>query len=673
MIATNRQADGAAALVRVLVAGALGALAFADRAFAAPHDTTLVSRASSGAKANLPSDNAAVSGDGRYVAFWSRATNLSPDDADFEYDLYRRDRAKDTTVLVSRVSGERGAKAVGGAGLHDRPAVSADGRVIAFTSDATNLSKLDSDPLEDVYVRDLDTHETSLVSRASGKAGVKAAGWSRDAAISADGRAVAFTAKARNLAPGASGTSMQVFVRDVVAGTTALVSRTTGANGAKGNRRAYAAAISGDGRRIAFTSDSTNLAAGDTVRDPDVYVRDLDATTTALISRASGAAGVKGDGASSAAAISGDGGVVAFTTSATNLSSDDTDELDDVYAREHPTRRLQFPLAHAAAPAPPKREPYPPARLWYRVSVEFKGLNAFTDRASGLPDTYEGNWKLESRNAVRLSLLCTNVKLDPRPFVLSERIRGRQRRVGGCPRPTAKEPRKNLRETVRFAATAIGEMTRWEHNYPVDFAAGCPGRVEHQELVEHHPLTGEISSPSSAVEGIVVFGHEVQRSTVTVTAPAIQCLLTPQGPAYEKPAIATSSPFINLFFGDEAQRVGDKPVSEQLAVRFPPERFGQDYSYTRRLTQPEGEARPRKEYTYTVRFTACPRQGRDVEGCAAGAAAASRASLPAAGSQDAARATRSAVSRRGYFVDGLVAEVTRSPACGSALRGPPLG
>ena len=273
--------------------------------------------------------------------------------------------------------------------------------------------------------------------------------------------------------------------------------------------------------------------------------------------------------------------------------------------------------ARATAAAAGKRRPYPPARLWYRVSVEFKGSKVFTDRVSGLPRPEDANWKLESRHAVRLTLLCVNVKLDPGPFVLSERIRGRQRRVGGCPRPTRQQPRRNLRETVRFAATANGEVTRWQLDDPIDFRAGCPGRVTHEELVEHHPLTGTISSPSSATAGLTVFADAVHPSTVTANAPPIQCLLTPQGPAYEKPAIALSYPSTSLHFGDEREKVNGKPISEQLTVRFPPERFGRDYDYTITLVQPEEGPDPAKDYTYKVRFTACPRHGRDVEGCTA--------------------------------------------------------
>ena len=133
--------------------------------------------------------------------------------------------------------------------------------------------------------------------------------------------------------------------------------------------------------------------------------------------------------------------------------------------------------------------------------------------------------------------------------------------MGGCPRPTREKPRTNLRDTVRFAAAATGEITRWQHHQPIDFNAGCPGRVEFSELVESQPLMGTISSPSSATAGVAVFADETRRATVTSSAPAIQCLLTPQGPAYEKPAIAASAPFADLLlrrWDREDQRTADQ-------------------------------------------------------------------------------------------------------------------
>ena len=518
---------------RAWIAALLGAalLTPAGSAHAATHDTTLVSRASSGAKANGSSVDAAMSGDGRYVAFWSSATNLSPDDGDPGHDLYRRDRAKDTTVLISRATGADGAKGQGSG--YGGPAISADGHAIAFMSDAPNLTKDDPDGLHDVFVRDVDAGETTLVSRASGSAGVKsdqhsslqvaisadgrfvafvtaasnlaaeqptvaqvyvrdrqtettalvsrasgpggapssapalvpaisadgravafttraklspddhdtrsdvylrdlaggtttlvsrasgktgvdAGGMSGDAALSADGRYVTFSSTAANLSPADTDTTPDVYVRDRATSTTTLVSRATGAAGAAGDESAYAPSISGDGRRIAFNSDATNLSAADVNAVPDIFVRDIVANTTTLVSRAGGVGGAAGNGWSDEPAISADGGVIAFRSMATNLSLADATPDGDQYVRELPSLgRPPFPGARAAAAGAGKREPYPPARLWYRVSVEFKGRKVFTDRFSGLPEPEVANWKLESRHAVRLTLLCTNVSSLP--------------------------------------------------------------------------------------------------------------------------------------------------------------------------------------------------------------------------------------------------------------------
>ena len=440
------------------------------------------------------------------MAFVTAASNLAAEQPTVA-QVYVRDRQTETTALVSRASGPGGAPSSAPALV---PAISADGRAVAFTTRA-KLSPDDHDTRSDVYLRDLAGGTTTLVSRASGKTGVDAGGMSGDAALSADGRYVTFSSSAANLSPADTDTTSDVYVRDRATSTTTLVSRATGAAGAAGNGSAFAPSISGDGRRIAFNSDAPNLSAADVNAVPDIFVRDIVGNTTTLVSRAGGVGGTAGNGWSDEPAISADGGVIAFRSMATNLSLADATPDGDQYVRELPSLgRSPFPGARAAAAVAGKREPYPPARLWYRVSVEFKGRKVFTDRVSGLPRPEAANWKLESRHAVRLTLLCVNVKLDPGPFVVSERIRGRQQRVGGCPRPTKHEPRKNLRETVGFAATANGEVTRWQLDDPIDFRAGCPGRVTHQELVEHHPLTATISSPSSATAGLIMFDPAIQ-------------------------------------------------------------------------------------------------------------------------------------------------------------------
>jgi Tol biopolymer transport system component len=155
------------------VFGLVALVLLAGRAQAAPNDVSLISRAAgaSGAKSNGQSFTPSLSRDGQFVAFDSKATNLVPEDSDAFSDVYVRDLRTGTTTLVSRASGASGAK---GNFDSDNAAISADGRFVAFESDASNLSHDDSDKLVDVYVRDLQTRTNTLVSRGGGRAAPRA-------------------------------------------------------------------------------------------------------------------------------------------------------------------------------------------------------------------------------------------------------------------------------------------------------------------------------------------------------------------------------------------------------------------------------------------------------------------------------------------------------------------
>jgi TolB protein len=255
--------------------GLMVALALpAAGAQAAKDDLDLVSRAAgaTGPAGNFGSSAPSVSGDGRLVAFGSWATNLHPDDSDGNFDAFVRDLQANTTTLVSRATGASGANANGNSWAR---AISADGRFVAFVSAATNLSPDDGDTTIDVYVRDLQTGTTTLLSRATGASGVKGNGGSFEPAISADGRFVAFESEATNLHPDDGDTSEDLFVRDLQANTTTLVSRATAASGVKGDSGSYEPAISGDGRFVAFESTASNLHPDDTDTNVDVFLRDL--------------------------------------------------------------------------------------------------------------------------------------------------------------------------------------------------------------------------------------------------------------------------------------------------------------------------------------------------------------------------------------------------------------
>ncbi|MGI9098517.1 MAG: calcium-binding protein [Solirubrobacteraceae bacterium] len=336
-------------LVHVVALTAAVLLAVAGGASAATDDLRLVSRAGgpTGAKGNDGSAAAALAAGGRFVAFGSNATNLHPEDADALSDVLVRDLQTGALVLVSRASGAGGAKGDAGSGV---PSISADGRFVAFASSATNLVAEDADPASDVFVRDLLTSTTTLVSRATG-AGVKSNADSFTPAISADGRFVAFASNASNVHPDDTDATTDVFVSDLQSGALTLVSRADGVAGAKGSSGSAAPRISADGARIAFSSNASNLDPDDPDPSPDVFVRDVRAQTTTLVSRAAGGGASNGD--SFSPTISADGRFVAFGSSASNLHPEDPDAITDVFVRDLLTGTALL-ASRAGGPAGPK-------------------------------------------------------------------------------------------------------------------------------------------------------------------------------------------------------------------------------------------------------------------------------------------------------------------------------
>src|SRR5262245_17300231 len=307
--------------------------------------TTLASRVSgpAGAPRDGASNEPSVSSDGRFVAFESDALNLSSEDAAF-VDVFVRDLQTNTTTLVTRASaGAADGPAADAPSFH--PSISADGRYVAFQSGARNLSDDDLDATGDVFVRDLQARTTTLVSRASDAAGGAAADQSAmSPSISGDGRVVAFASDAANLDENNLNVT-DIFVRDMNAGTTSLASRASGPAGTPSDGTSVSPSISANGRFIAFQSEANTLSDA-SVPGEHIYVRDRLANLTALVSRASGPAGAAADGASSDPALSGDGRMIAFDSIAKNLSSEDSDAFDDVFARD----MLSAPPAVGAAP-----------------------------------------------------------------------------------------------------------------------------------------------------------------------------------------------------------------------------------------------------------------------------------------------------------------------------------
>ncbi|MGD9570344.1 MAG: hypothetical protein AB7V62_00485 [Thermoleophilia bacterium] len=317
------------ALAASAAVAATGLAVLAAPGLGARGDLELVSRADGPAGLPGSADSgllaSAISADGRYVAFESDGNNLSAEDDNGVTNIFVRDLLSGTTVLVSRATGPSGA---GADESSEAPSISADGRHVAFESDASNLSAEDDDPDGDIFVRDLVAGTTTWVSRLDGSAGGEPLFSSFRASISGDGRFVAFDSAAANLSAEDTDVTQDVFVRDLIAGTTVLVSRATGPAGAGADGNSAEASISADGTRVAFRSDADNLSGDDAPGTTDVFVRDLAAGTTTLVSRATGAAGAGGDDDSVEAAISRSGRYVAFSSVADNLSAEDDDALD---------------------------------------------------------------------------------------------------------------------------------------------------------------------------------------------------------------------------------------------------------------------------------------------------------------------------------------------------------
>jgi Tol biopolymer transport system component len=289
----------------------------------------LSSRTAGGASANNYSDNPSISADGRYTVFVSDATDLVANDTNGTRDVFIFDNQ---TSLVRRVNMSlQGAQANGAS---SNPAVSGDGRFVAFASDATNLIFGDTNGFTDIFV--VDTITGAVTRESVGAGGTQANGSSFRPGISADGRYVTFESNATNLTSITTTGTTQIYVRDRTAGTTTLVSQS--ATGTAGNGVSLQAAISGDGRYIAFASDATNLVAGDTNAVRDVFLRDLSTSTTTRLSVDS--SGGQANGASRAPAINrnpgnaSDGRYIAFSSEATNLVANDTNGISDIFVRD---------------------------------------------------------------------------------------------------------------------------------------------------------------------------------------------------------------------------------------------------------------------------------------------------------------------------------------------------
>jgi hypothetical protein len=287
--------------------------------------TERVSVSSIGAEADQDSAIAAISADGRFVAFTSAASNLAANKTSYFNDVFVHDRTTGVTNLASSDSSENE-----GNSWSVIPSISGDARYVAFYGNASNLVPGDNNGTFDAFVHDQTTGETTRVSVDS--SGNEANSFSHGPAISTDGRYVAFCSAASNLVAGDSNGLQDVFVRDLQTGEIQLAS--IGFNGAGADGPSFPPGISDDGRYVSLTSSATNLVPSDTNGLDDTFVFDRLAGTTDRVSVASDGAEADGASIAYAATISGDGRLTAFASVATDLVSDDTNGFEDVFLHD---------------------------------------------------------------------------------------------------------------------------------------------------------------------------------------------------------------------------------------------------------------------------------------------------------------------------------------------------
>jgi Tol biopolymer transport system component len=294
-----------------------------------PEGITMVSSDSFDVEADDKSNEAEISSDGRYVAFTSIATNLVASDSNNTADSFVHDRLTGETTRVSLASG-------GGQGnsFSSNPSISGDGRFVAFTSDSSNLVSNDLNLEQDIFVNDSQTGSTRRVSVATGN--IEGNGLSILGTISDDGNYVAFVSAANNLIASDTNGMIDIFVNEILTGTTTRVSVPSGSV-LESNGGSTAPAISADGRYVTFNSAASNLVSGDSNGFIDVFVHDRRTGNTTRMSISSNGSQANGDSTSHTPDISDDGRYVAFASTASNLVAGDINGFEDIFVHDRST------------------------------------------------------------------------------------------------------------------------------------------------------------------------------------------------------------------------------------------------------------------------------------------------------------------------------------------------
>jgi Tol biopolymer transport system component len=366
-----------------------------------------------GAQADAPTVGAVLSARGRHVAFVSAATTLAPGDRNRTRDVFVRNLR---TARTSRVSVS--STALESDGPSEKPSLSADGRVVAFPSSATNLVTGDRNGFQDVFVRDL-AAETTVRLRAGWQ---EPDGRSLASLVSADGNAVVFSSEASNLVPGDRNGALDVFLADTAGSRITRVS--VGSNGEAADR-SEASSVDAHGRVVGFRSYAANLVADDWNGLADVFVHDARAALTERVNVST--VGVEADAVTFRGMLSGDGRFVGFRSRARDLVPADTNDALDVFVHDRltgETRRVSVSGEGAQADATGVDRPSRWSMFMSRPFLSADGrYAAFTSRAPNLvADDRNGRadvfvHDLWTKRTIRVSLTANGTEANGDSFV----------------------------------------------------------------------------------------------------------------------------------------------------------------------------------------------------------------------------------------------------------------
>ncbi len=276
------------------------------------------------------SNYATLSADGRYIAFSSNASNLVSGDTNSQIDIFLRDTQTSTTQRLSTASD--GSQAVAAS---SNAAISSDGQFVVFQSAAGNLVSNDTNNLSDIFLKSINSGTTQRISTSTTL--VQSNGDSTNPAISSDGHYVAFASNATNLVSGDTNNQIDIFLKNTQTGAIQRVS--TDNNGVESNNISSSPSVSADGRYVAFLSAASNLVANDTNGMVDLFIKD---TQTGAIQRVStDSSGNQSNNHTTSGMISADGQHIVFSSTASNLVANDTNNQSDIFLKNTQTGAIQ--------------------------------------------------------------------------------------------------------------------------------------------------------------------------------------------------------------------------------------------------------------------------------------------------------------------------------------------